>query len=76
MEMSINAYNAHFNLALTRAGTIGHSPIDDSDASILLRQGWWWVIAALPFDSPYYPAAQEAKTVTQLTGGLIHFTDI
>ena len=45
MELSTNAFNTRFNLALTRASVIGQRPIDDSDSSVLLRQGWWWVIA-------------------------------
>ena len=65
VEMSINNYNSHFNTALTRASSIGQGPMDDSNASILLRSAWWHVIASPPFDSPYYPAAQVAMVVTR-----------
>lgn len=43
VELSVNAYNSHFNVALTRASaicSIGQNPIDDNDASILLRSAW------------------------------------
>ena len=65
VEFTVNAYNSHFNVALSRAGTIGQNPIDDSDASRLLRSAFWHVIASPPFDSPYYPAAQVAMVVTR-----------
>ena len=35
-ELSVDAYNTHFNLAVSRVAKIGQSSLDDSDASMLL----------------------------------------
>ena len=64
-EMSVDAYNTHFNLAVSRAAKIGQAPFDDSDGSMLLRQAWWYVLAPPPVGSVYYQAATEAWTVTR-----------
>ena len=57
VELSVNNYNSHFNLALTRASAIGQGPLDDSAPSILLRSAWWHVLASPPFDLAILPSS-------------------
>ena len=63
-EFSVDAFNNHFNLALSRASKCHLNPSDDGQASIRLRLLWWPSIAEPPMDSPYFTAAQEARAVT------------
>ena len=65
-EFGTDAYNAHFNTAVSTAGKVGQAPLGSNGASILLRQGWWHVIASPPSESVYYHgAASEARTITR-----------
>ena len=63
-DFSVDAFNNHFNLALSRASKCHLNPSDDGQASIRLRLLWWPSIAEPPMDSPYFTAAQEARAVT------------
>jgi hypothetical protein len=63
-EFSVDAYNNHFNLAVSRASRSHLNPLDDSPASMELRSIWWGVFADPPVLSPYFTAAQEARAVT------------
>ena len=65
-EFNIDSYNAHFNETVATAGKVGQAPIDDLPGSLLLRQGWWHIIASPPArECVYYQAALEARTVTR-----------
>ena len=72
-EFSVDAFNNHFNLALSRASKCHLNPSDDGAPSIRLRLLWWPSIAEPPMDSPYFTAAQEARAVTsQLNTTVAH----
>ena len=63
-EFSVDSYNNHFNLAVSRASRSHLNPLDDSPASMELRSIWCGVFADPPVLSPYFTAAQEARAVT------------
>ena len=52
------------NKALSLATKIGQNPVDEAAASVLIRQGWWHILAAPPSGSPYFAAATQARMAT------------
>jgi hypothetical protein len=63
-EFSVDAYNNHFNLAVSRASRCHLNPLNDDPESMQLRSLWWGAFADPPVESPYFMAAQEARAVT------------
>ena len=63
-EVSVDAYNTYYNLAVSRASKSHFNPINEDDASQNLRSTWWHIIAEPPVTSTYFAAAQLARSVT------------
>ena len=63
-ELTPEAYDEHFNKVVALAGSVGLSPLCETEGGKLLRKGWWHIISSPPVDSLFYPAAEEARVVT------------
>ena len=64
-DFSVDAYNEHFNRAMTAATKINLNPTTDNDDDMALRATWWNVLARPPATSLYFQAAQQARAVTR-----------
>ena len=63
-SFSVDDFNNHFNLAVSRASRAAMNPSTETQNAIQLRSTWWYVIADPPATSHYFTAAQEARAVT------------
>ena len=66
-QLSVEAYDGHYNLAVSRAARIGQTPLDDSVEFVQYSSegGGGTCLLPPPLDSVFYPAAEEARVVTR-----------
>lgn len=64
-EVTVDAYNGHFNSAVSLASSIGQNPMGESASEQALRATWWYVLESPTAFSPFCAIAAEARMVTQ-----------
>ena len=63
-EMTVDAYNTYFNAVVAHADKANMNPSYNDAPSVALRSSWWYVFTAPPATSPYFAAAQLARSAT------------